>query len=124
MSQLKISQRRRGPVVILDVDGQITLGAGTTNLRQDITNLVDGGSKKILLNLEKVKYVDSSGLGELVAAHARLARHGGELKMFGLASRVQSLLQIAKLVTVFETFASEPDAMRSFSLPRSTRATA
>jgi anti-sigma B factor antagonist len=115
MTHLKISQRRTGSVVILDLDGRITLGEGSTEIRDSLRKLMDGGAKKILFNLKDMNYMDSSGLGELVSADAMIARHGGELKLVNLPARVQSVLHITKLATVFETFDSEHDAVRSFA---------
>ena len=115
---LQVRQRRVGPVVILDLDGEITLGTGSTELLDSICDLLDGGSKKILLNLQGVGYMDSFGLAELVSAHAMTERFCGALKLVNLASRVQSLLQMTELVTIFETFDGERDAVLSFARTR------
>jgi anti-sigma B factor antagonist len=118
MSHLGIQERHTGPVVILDLDGQLALGSGSTELRNVVTRMLNNGSKKILLNLKGVTYMDSSGLGELVSASARTIRQGGELKLINVAGRVYGLLAMTKLVTVFETFDSEDEALRSFEQVR------
>jgi anti-sigma B factor antagonist len=123
MSNLTIRQRRTGPVVILTIDGKITLGAGSTALRVAVTDLLEGGSKRILLDLAEVSSLDSSGLGELVSAYARAHRFGGELKLLNLSPRVFGLLEMTKLVTIFEIFETEPDALRSFASSRAAHAT-
>jgi anti-sigma B factor antagonist len=112
---LQIRQRRVGPVVILDLDGEITLGYRGTALVDGISNLLEDGSKKLLLNLEGVTYVDSFGVSELVRAHAMSERAGGELKLVNLTNRVQSILQMTNLVTIFELFDGERDAIVSFA---------
>ena len=115
MSKLNLSRRRTGSVVVIDLDGRITLGAGSMNLRDSVEELLDGGDRKILLNLAHVSYMDSSGLGELVSAFAKVRRRGGELKLINLAANVHGLLETTKLVTVFETFDSESEALQSFA---------
>jgi anti-sigma B factor antagonist len=114
MSQLIVRERHSGSVAILDLEGQLTLGDGSTELRHVVIRLVNNGSKKILLNLKSVTFMDSSGLGELVSAAARARRNGGELKLTNVMGRVYGLLVITKLATIFETFESEADALKSF----------
>src|SRR5687768_3578473 len=123
MSNLEVRQRRTGPVVILDLEGKITLGGGSTTLRTVVNDLLDAGSKRILLDMGGVSGLDSSGLGELVSAFARTRRFGGDLKLTKLVPRVYGLLEMTKLVTVFEIFANEPDALRSFSSVHAATAT-
>lgn len=106
-------------MVILQLEGRITLGDGSNSLRALVADLLDSGTKKILLDLEGVTHVDSSGLGELVSAFAKTRRFGGELKLINLVPRVYGLLEMTKLVTVFETYVSEPDALRSFAAAKS-----
>ena len=114
MAHLTVSKRTSGPVVILDLEGSLTLGAGSTVLRGAVTELLEGGTRKILLDLTGVNRMDSSGVGELVSAYARTRRFDGELKLSNLAAHVHGLLEMTKLVTVFETFANEADALESF----------
>ena len=114
MSQLQIQHRVNGQVAILDLDGRLTLGEGSVTLRDSVRSLLADGHKNIVINMKDVDYVDSSGLGELVSAFATAKRDDAKLKLINLAQRVHGLLQITKLLTVFETFDSEEAAIRSF----------
>ena len=114
MSELRIHERVVGHVVVLELTGKLHLGAGSTELRNAINGLLEGGAKEILLNLEHVSHMDSSGVGELVGAYAKAKRHGAQLRLENLVGRVHGLLEITKLVTVFETFADEGEAIASF----------
>lgn len=111
----KLSPRQVGDVTVIDVSGRITLGEGSSNLREGIRDLTAKGSKKILLNLGEVSYIDSSGIGELVSGFTSVTNQGGQLKLLHLTKRVQDLLQITKLYTVFEVFEDEAKAVRSFA---------
>jgi anti-sigma B factor antagonist len=102
-------------VTIVDLGGRIVLGEGSDGLRDLVHSLIKEGNKKILLNLRDVDYVDSSGLGELVNALTSMRGKGGELKLLNLTKRVQSLLRITKLYTVFDITADEATSVRSFS---------
>jgi anti-sigma B factor antagonist len=115
---LQIRYRRVGPVIILDLDGEIALGSGGTELCDSVCGLLEGGSKKLVLNLASVTYVDSFGVAELVRAHAMSERGGGELKIVNLAGTIRSLLELTKLVSVFETFDGERAAVVSFARTR------
>jgi anti-sigma B factor antagonist len=110
-----MSPRQVGDVTVIDVTGRITLGEGSSNLRDGIRDLVAKGNKKILLNLGDVSYIDSSGIGELVSGFTSVANQGGQLKLLNLTKRVRDLLQITKLYTVFEVYDDEAAAVRSFS---------
>jgi anti-sigma B factor antagonist len=112
---MQISERRVGDVVIVDVSGKITLGDGDAALKDKMRSLVQQGQKKLLLNLGDVSYVDSAGLGEIVQAYATVNKNGGTLKLLNLTKRIKDLLSITKLLTVFETFDSEAEAVTSFS---------
>jgi anti-sigma B factor antagonist len=114
MSHLTIQHRRNGQVAIIDLDGKLTLGEGSVSLRESVRALLSDGHKHILINLEDVGYMDSSGLGELVSAFATARRQDATLKLLKLTQRVQGLLQLTKLLTVFETFDTEEDAIRGF----------
>ena len=107
--------RELGDVTIIDVAGQIKLGEGAVSLRDAVRDLVGRNQKRILVNLAAVNYIDSSGIGELVAAFTTLTNQGGQLKLLNLTKRVQDLLQITKLYTVFEVYDNEAHAIRSFS---------
>jgi anti-sigma B factor antagonist len=111
---IKLGVRESEGVRIVDVSGRITLGEGSSMVRDTVRELVTQGNKKILLNLADVSYIDSSGIGELVGGFATVTNHGGQLKLANLSSRVQGLLQITKLVTVFEVYDNEETAVRSF----------
>ena len=108
-----LKPRRLDDVVILDLSGRITIGEGTIILRDNIRRFLNAGDRKFLLNLGDVGYIDSSGLGELVTAFTAVRNHEGQLKLLNLTRRVQDLLQITKLLTVFETFNSETEAIKS-----------
>jgi len=112
---MTITERRRDDVVILDIEGKILLGEGDVQLREAIRRLLQSGARKILLNLANVPYMDSAGLGELVRAYTTVRREGGELKLVNLTARIQDLLTITKLISVFESFDSEDAALKSFA---------
>jgi len=114
MSQLSIKDREVGDVTILDLSGKITIGEGSVQLREAVRRLLDDGKKKILLNLGEVAYVDSSGIGELVSSYTTTNNQSGQLKLLNLTKKIQDLLMITKLLTVFETFDSEASALQSF----------
>ena len=111
---VKLNVRQVGDVAVVDVAGRITLGEGSSALRDAIRDLVGKGQKKILLNLGDVSYIDSSGIGELVSGFTSVTNSGGTLKLLNLTKRVQDLLQITKLYTVFDVHDSEVSAIRSF----------
>jgi anti-sigma B factor antagonist len=115
MAQLNINERQAGDVTILDLSGKITIGEGSVQLREAVRRLLDDGKKKVLLNLGDVSYVDSSGIGELVSSYTTTNNNGGQLKLLNLTKKIQDLLMITKLLTVFQTFDSEQDAVASFS---------
>src|SRR5262245_55222599 len=108
-----LNARRLDDVAILDLSGRITMGEGTLIVRDHIQKLLNTGDRKFLLNLGDVDYIDSSGLGELVTSFTTVRNQGGHLKLLNLTRRVQDLLQITKLLTVFEEFDSEPEALKS-----------
>ena len=112
---MQIEERIVGDVMILDLKGKITLGEGDELLKDKVNSLVNQGQKKMLLNLADVPYIDSAGLGEIVRTYTTVSRQGGSLKLLNLTKRITDLLSITKLLTVFETFDSENDAVRSFS---------
>ena len=114
MAQLNIKQRQAGDVTILDLDGEVRIGDSATALRSAIRDRVTGGTTKILLNLGGVKYIDSSGIGELIANYTTVGRTGGQLKLLNLTEKVQDLLVITKLLTVFDVYDNEADALASF----------
>ncbi|CAN5555217.1 STAS domain-containing protein [soil metagenome] len=114
MAELNISERQAGDVTILDMDGKVTIGEGSIALRTTIRRLLSEGKKKILLNLGSVGYIDSSGIGELVSSVTAVNKENGTLKLLNLTQKIQDLLAITKLLTVFDVFDSESDALSSF----------
>jgi anti-sigma B factor antagonist len=111
---MQIDERKVGDVTILDLKGKMTLGDGDEVLRTKINGLIQAGAKKMVLNLGDVPYIDSAGLGEVVRTYTTVSRQGGALKLLNLTKRIQDLLAITKLLTVFETFDSEAEAVKSF----------
>ena len=112
---VKLNTRQVGDVSVMDVTGRITLGEGSSALRDALRELVKKDQKKILLNLGDVTYIDSSGIGELVSGFTTVTNAGGQLKLLNLSKRVKDLLQITKLYTVFEVHDDEAAAVRSFA---------
>jgi len=111
---MHIEQRTVGEVTIIDLKGKMTLGEGDELLRDKVNSLLQQGMRKLVLNLAEVPYIDSAGLGEIVRTYTTVSRQGGQLKLLSLTKRISDLLSITKLLTVFETFDSENDAVRSF----------
>ena len=112
---MQIEERTVGDVVVLDLKGRIALGEGDQLLKDKVNSLVNQGRKRIVLNLAGVPYIDSAGLGEVVGTYTTVSRQGGSLKLLNLTRKITDLLAITKLLTVFETFELEDDAVRSFS---------
>ena len=115
MAELNISERQAGDITILDLDGKVTIGEGSVALRTTIRRLLGEGKNKILLNLGGVGYIDSSGIGELVSSFTAVNKEGGQLKLLNLTQKIQDLLAITKLLTVFDTFDDEGDALGSYN---------
>ena len=114
MAELDVKERQAGDVTILDLSGEVRIGEGSIALRDSIGKLADEGKKKVLLNLAGVKYIDSSGIGELIAKYTTISRQGGQLKLLKLTDKVQNLLVITKLLTVFDSYDDEAEALKSF----------
>jgi anti-sigma B factor antagonist len=115
MSDINISERQAGDVTILDLEGKVTIGEGSVALRNAIRRLLGEGKNKILLNLGGVGYIDSSGIGELVSSFTAVNKEGGTLKLIILTQKIDDLLGITKLLTVFDVYDSEADALASYS---------
>jgi anti-sigma B factor antagonist len=111
---MKANVRTEGDISVIDVSGKITIGAGDVVLRETIEGLLKDGQKKILLNLARVPYMDSAGIGELVACYKRSRERGGELKLLNPSGKVYDLLQLTKLEDIFQTFRDEDEALKSF----------
>ena len=114
MAELDVNERQAGDVTILDLTGEVRLGDSSVALRDSVRKLADGGKNKVLLNLAGVKYIDSSGIGELIANYTTISRQGGQLKLLNLTDRIQNLLVITKLLTVFDAYDNEAEALKSF----------
>jgi anti-sigma B factor antagonist len=111
---MQIDERKVGDVTILDLKGKLTLGDGDELMRNKINGLMQVGAKKVILNLGEVPYIDSAGLGEVVRSYTTVKKNDGMLKLLNLTKRIQDLLAITKLLTVFDTFDNENDAVKSF----------
>jgi anti-sigma B factor antagonist len=115
MAELNIRERQAGDVTVLDMDGRITIGDGSIALRSAVRRLLEEGKKKILLNLAGVGYIDSSGIGELVSSYTAIKNQDGQLKLLSLTQKLQDLLTITKLLTVFDAYDTEAEALSSFN---------
>jgi anti-sigma B factor antagonist len=114
MAELNIRERQAGEITVLDMDGRITIGEGSVALRSAIRRLLEEGKKNILLNLAGVGYIDSSGIGELVSSYTAINKEGGQLKLLSLTQKLRDLLTITKLLTVFDAYETEADALGNF----------
>ena len=112
---MKIDERIVDDVTILDLKGKMTLGEGDELLKDKINSLASQGHKKLVLNLEAVPYIDSAGLGEIVRTYTSISRQGGKLKLLNVSKRIYDLLVITKLVTIFDSYEDEAEAVKSFS---------
>lgn len=111
---MKINTRHSQGVTILEPKGKITIGVGDVALRDAVHEALEAGTKNILVNLAGVTTIDSSGVGELVSAYTTVSNRGGKLKLCNLPAKVNDILQITQLITVFEVFESESEALGSF----------
>ncbi|HEX9930526.1 MAG TPA: STAS domain-containing protein [Pyrinomonadaceae bacterium] len=114
MAELSINERQAGDVTVLDMSGRITIGEGSVALRTAIRRLLEEGKKKILLNLGGVGYIDSSGIGELVSSFTAINKEQGQLKLLKLTQKLRDLLAITKLLTVFDVYDDEQEALTSY----------
>ena len=112
---MQIEERQVGDVMVLDLAGKLTIGEGDELLKDKINSVILQGHKKLVLNLAEVPYVDSAGLGQMVSTLHTVNRQGGGLKILNLTKRIQDLLSITKLLTVFDAFENEQEAINSFS---------
>ena len=119
---LQAYTRMDSGVAVVEFDGAITLGEGSCLLRETLEGLLSKGHKHILLDLEGVSYIDSAGLGELVGCNALARSRDASIKLAHLQKKIQGLLQITKLITIFETFSDEDEAVRSFNRANSAKA--
>jgi anti-sigma B factor antagonist len=114
---MQISERTVGDVTIFDLEGRLILDDGFEPLRGALNRVIGAGRRKLLLNLAGVTFLDSAGIGLIACKYVTLCRHTGQLKLCNLQSRSHDVLRTTKLLTVFETFASETDALKSFRAP-------
>jgi len=112
---LKLTNREVDGVSVVALEGRIVLGEESNALREKVKSLLAGGKKNIVLNMDNVTYIDSAGLGTLVASHHSAKSQGAALKLSNLGSKFQEVLQVTKLLTVFDVYDSETAAIRSFS---------
>ena len=112
---MTIDTRTGNGVTILDIHGKITIGEGSAEIRNTVRDLLQAGRKKILLNMGDVSYVDSSGIGELVSSYTTVTNQGGDLKLLNLTNKLKELLAITKLLTVFDSYNDEQEALDSYS---------
>ena len=112
---LKINIRETAQAAILDMSGRLTLGEALGDFRDSIREALAGEQKNILLNLAEVSYIDSSGLGQMIGSYATITSRGGQMKLLNLQKKVKDLMQITKLITVFESYTDEKAALGSFA---------
>ena len=111
---MKMKIREREDITIVDISGDITIGAGDVELRKEINDLIGRDKFNIILNLTKVAFIDSSGIGEIVRSLTTVKKNGGRLKLLGLQAKIRDLFTITRLITIFESFDAEDDAVTSF----------
>jgi anti-anti-sigma factor len=114
---MKMTERKVGNVTVLDLVGSLSIDEDVQSLKDKVSSLIEHGRTQVLVNLADVPYIDSAGLGQLVASYTSATRANGSMKLLHVNSKNQHLLVITRLVTVFETFDSEADAMASFHQP-------
>ncbi|MBP1620326.1 MAG: Stage sporulation protein [Acidobacteria bacterium] len=112
---MKSKVRNVGDIVFFDLDGKITIGAGDIQLRQLVEDTLAGGKNKIVINLKDVSHIDSSGIGEMVGCYTTVARRGGKMKLLNLPPKINDILTVTQLITVFDIYDSESDAVSSFT---------
>jgi anti-sigma B factor antagonist len=111
---MKASSRSVDGVEIIKLEGKITIGAGDQQLREVIGNAINSGRTNVLLDLSGVTTIDSSGIGELVGSYTTVTNRGGKLKLLHLPAKLNELLHVTQLITVFEVYENEQDAVKSF----------
>lgn len=111
---MKSTSRTVDGIEIIKLDGKITIGAGDQQLRDVIGNAISAGRSKILLDMSGVTTIDSSGIGELVGAYTTVTNRGGKLKLLHLPAKLNELLHVTQLITVFEVYENEQEAVKSF----------
>jgi anti-sigma B factor antagonist len=112
---MKFNVRQNGDVTILDLSGRITIGSGEEALRSNMQEILNSGAKKVVINMGGVTMIDSSGIGELVSAYTTATNRGTKLKLANLPAKVSDILTITQLITVFDVYDSEAEAVQSFA---------
>lgn len=112
---LSINERQAGGVTVLDLDGNVILGGGSDQLGAEIRRLAAEGKRRVLLNFAGVKYLDSSGIGELVSGSQRLTRAGGSMRFLKLSPKVREVMTLASMISLFEVYEDEAEALSEFS---------
>ncbi len=110
---MKVNVRQRDGVTILDLKGKITIGVGDVALRNAVQEAIGGGANRVIINLHDVTTIDSSGVGELVSAYTTARNRGAQLRLENLPAKVSDILQITQLITVFDVFDSEDEAVKA-----------
>ena len=116
---MAITERKAGDVTIIDVEGRVTLEEGADEFRELTRTVIREGQIKLVINLEKVPYIDSTALGEIIRCYTTLTRLGGGLKLLGVGPTVHRLLVITRLLSIFDLFDEQAEALKSFGKPRS-----
>ena len=111
---MKATSRSANGIEIIALQGKITIGSGDSQLREVITNALNGGKNNILLDMSGVTTIDSSGIGELVGSYTTVTNRGGKLKLLHLPAKLNELLHVTQLITVFEVYENEQDAVKSY----------
>lgn len=111
---MNVRIRKFEGIAILDISGRVVIGEALYTLRSIVREMLNDGFKNILLNMESVTYIDSAGIGELVSCYTTVTTQGGAMKLVKTAAKIRDLLQMTKLLTVFESYNNEPEAMKSF----------
>ena len=112
---MKFNVRQSGSVTILDLNGKITIGSGEEALRNTVQEILNSGATRVVINMSGVTMIDSSGIGELVSAYTTATNRGTKLKLANLPSKVSDILTITQLITVFDVYDNEADAVNSFA---------
>jgi anti-sigma B factor antagonist len=115
---MTLRERWIGDVTIIDIDGRITVQDGADNFRDVVRQLVRRDRVKLVLNFQNASYIDSTALGEIIRAYTSVTRKGGTLKLLNVTGRIHELLMITRLLTVFDLFDAEAEAVKSFGVPR------
>ena len=111
---MKATSRNVGSVELIKLEGKITIGSGDSQLREVITNALNSGKNNLLLDMSGVTTIDSSGIGELVGSYTTVTNRGGKLKLLHLPAKLNELLHVTQLITVFEVYENEQDGLKSF----------